>query len=447
MSPEFVSPCYRISLLHDILAIPLDDSLRSPTAPSFNETNKNAIRNIHILNEYEEGNNSTHVFVRLIFLRIGELDTRAEKFQAHVAIEARWFLNSDDADENKILSTLSNDDQIRLNNGEIIKLSKDFPENNWHPQLFLLNIGQDCKEVIKYTIKKSNSQIQICEFRDVNASFHSKFDLHHFPTDIQELSISIGSALFDSEVTLQTDSKRPSGINREAFFDQQEWKLYDHIQTRTKFIKGFLFQNDEDYSLDTPGHERKRSILTIACHAARRADYFFWNGYCLVFLITIICFSSFAIPPNGVQFRIAISCTLLLTSIAFRWTISNALPNISYLTLIDLYAIVSIFVLIILCIWHSIIGTLIFIYDEHVNLKSDSYWIWIDRRIFFALVSLYTIVHVAMGIWYYYVPISRKKQMKELDKRYRQIINESVGKDRLSIRSSSNGTTERQLIV
>ncbi|CAF1224571.1 unnamed protein product [Adineta steineri] len=409
-------------------------------------TIETASRNLHVLNKYEKGNNSIPVFVRLIFLRIGQIDTRAEKFQAHVAIEARWFLNSDN-DENKILSILSMDDQFRLNNGEIIKLSKDFPENNWYPQLFLLNIGQDCKEEIKYTIKKSNSQIQIREFHDVNASFYSKFDLHHFPTDIQELSISIGSALFDSEVTLDTDSNRPSGINREAFFDQQEWKLYDHVQTRTKFIKGFLFQNDEDYSLDKPGHRRKRSILTIACHAARRADYFFWNGYFLVFLITTVCFSSFAIPPNGVQFRIAIACTLLLTSIAFRLTISNALPNISYLTLIDLYAIVSIFVLIILCIWHSIIGTLVFIYDEYINLKSDSYWARIDRRIFYVLVSLYIIVHVAMGIWYYYVPISRKRQMKELEIHYRRIINESVDKNRLAIGSSSNGTTKRELIV
>jgi hypothetical protein len=46
--------------------------------------------------------------------------------------------------------------------------------------------------------------------------------------------------------------------------------LYDHIETQTKFIKGFLFQNDDDDELDTPGHERKRSIITIACHAGMR---------------------------------------------------------------------------------------------------------------------------------------------------------------------------------
>lgn len=162
---------------------------------------------------------------------------------------------------------LSNENQIRFNNGEIIKLSKDFFEHNWHPQLFVLNIGKDYKEEIKYSMKKFLSNMEIREYHDVHGCFHSKFDLHHFPTDIQELCVSIGSALFDSEVTLEADANQSSGINREAFIDQQEWKLYDHVQTRTRFIKGFLFQNDDDNQLDTPGHERKRSILTISCHA------------------------------------------------------------------------------------------------------------------------------------------------------------------------------------
>ena len=194
------------------------------------------------------------------------MDTRTEKFHAHVAIEARWYLKSDEAEK----QILSEDDQTRLDNGEIIKLGEDYPKNNWHPQLFILNLSKDSEQDIKYTMKKSGTQFQIREFRDVSGSFHSKFDLHHFPTDIQELSVSIGSALFDTEVTLETDPKRVSGINREAFVHQQEWILYDHINTQTKFIRGFLFQNDDDYELDTPGHERKRSILNISCHAGMR---------------------------------------------------------------------------------------------------------------------------------------------------------------------------------
>lgn len=189
----------------------------------------------------------------------GELDTRTEKFHAHVAIESQWIVEE--------FEDLAADDRIRLDNGDIVKLPTDFPEKYWHPHLFILNISDNAHEQIKYSLKKISSKIHVREFRDVYGSFYSKFDLHLFPTDIQELSVSIGSALFDSEVTLESDPYRASGINREAFVDQQEWKLFDHVQTRTRFIRGFLFQNDDDQELDTPGHERKRSILTIACHA------------------------------------------------------------------------------------------------------------------------------------------------------------------------------------
>ncbi|CAF3679775.1 unnamed protein product [Rotaria sp. Silwood1] len=167
--------------------------------------------------------------------------------------------------------------------------------------------------------RRSASRTQIREFRDVYENFYSKFNLHHFPTDIQDLSVSIVSALFDTEVILKVDLNRIFGINREAFTDQQEWKLYDHVEIQTKFIKGYLFQNDNDYELDTPGHERKRLILTMTCHAA-----------------------------------------------------------------------------------------------------------------FFALGGLYITINLVMAIWHYYVSAARRHHMEELDKLYRQLVDQRLCKDKLS---------------
>ncbi|CAF3677140.1 unnamed protein product [Rotaria sordida] len=82
-------------------------------------------------------------------------------------------------------------------------------------------------------MKKCGSQIQIREFPDIHGDFYSKFDLHDFPNDIQEINISTGSV--------------------------------------TKFIKEFLFRNGDD-ELDALGRERKRSILIIACHAITFID-------------------------------------------------------------------------------------------------------------------------------------------------------------------------------
>ncbi len=80
---------------------------------------------------------------------------------------------------------------------------------------------------------------------------------------------------FHTKVILIPDPNNLSGVNREAFVDQQEWSLYEHIDTEQRFIKEFLFRadytdeedEDEQKMKDINTEDRKRSVLTITCHA------------------------------------------------------------------------------------------------------------------------------------------------------------------------------------
>ena len=202
----------------------------------------------------------------LLFL--GALNTESEKFHTHIAVEARWFMASRE-EEIKLISSLSSDDLDRFHKGQTVKLPKDFSEKYWIPKLFFLNVSRDHDEERSYNIKSYQQRVQIHEFIDVHGHFYCTFDLHDFPTDIQELSVSVGSAFYSTDVILEADSCRASGINHEAFIGVQEWSLYDHVETRSKFLKGFLFQNDGEDKLDNPNHEQKRSILTILCRAGK----------------------------------------------------------------------------------------------------------------------------------------------------------------------------------
>jgi len=69
---------------------------------------------------------------------------------------------------------------------------------------------------------KINNQIYICEHGDIKGLFWEKLELQHFPSDIQELSISIGSMLYNDKVLLIADPYHSSGINREAFVDTKQ---------------------------------------------------------------------------------------------------------------------------------------------------------------------------------------------------------------------------------
>ncbi len=201
----------------------------------------------------------------------GEIDTLNEKYQAHASIESRWSISSDE-----IQSNLSSDDQQRLAIGKTIRLDK-YNEYHWHPQLYIENGLGDLKEQIKYSAKinKEDNKIYICEHRDIKGLFWEKLELQHFPCDVQDLSISITSMFFHDKVVLIADPYRSSGVNREAFVDQQEWSLYEHVNTEQRYIKDFLFRTADDEEDDdcqmkdrqTMTEDRKRSVLTVTCHA------------------------------------------------------------------------------------------------------------------------------------------------------------------------------------
>ncbi len=260
-------------------------------------------------------NKANKVYVRLMFLRIGEIDTLNEKYQAQASIEARWEVKFEN-----LSADLSADDQKHLMDGKSVSLLK-YAESHWHPQLYIENALGDLKEQIRYSAKRSKdgNEFYVCEHRDVKGLFWEKLELHHFPSDVQDLSISVASMLYNDKVVLYPDPHHQSGVNREAFVDQQEWSLYQHVDTEQRYVKEFLLQDsdkdDDDTRENTDNIEdRKRSIITVTCHAglyftkenffnfffllARYANYFYWNGYFLVLVITLVAFCIFAIPPQ-----------------------------------------------------------------------------------------------------------------------------------------------------
>ncbi|CAF0881847.1 unnamed protein product [Rotaria sp. Silwood1] len=331
-----------------------------------------------------------------MFLRIGEIDTLNEKYQAQASIESRWPVEFD-----KLSPNLSSDEQTRLIQGKSISLI-NYAESNWHPQLYIENILGDLKEQLRYSAKisKADNQIYICEHRDIKGIFWEKLELQHFPSDVQELSISIGSMLYDDKVLLIADPYHLSGINREVFIDQQEWSLYEHVDTKQRHIKEFLFRGgdeeedndeDDDASIST-NKERKRSILTVTCHAAN---------------------------------RLQISCTLLLTSITFRWTVNRSLPTISYLTAMDKYAIMCLFILVILSIWHAIIGGLIYRYTSDFHVTSITLLINFDRYVLYTAIGIYIIIHGILLIWLFCVPLKHRRELNQKDIQYRQLLSKN----------------------
>ncbi|UJR11608.1 hypothetical protein I4U23_015790 [Adineta vaga] len=397
------------------------------------------------LNPSTQTNQAVRVYVRLVFLRIGEIDTLNEKYQAHASIESRWSVSF-----NEFLSTLSIENQNLLSNGKTIILEK-YTESYWHPQLYIENSLGDLKEQIKYTAKinKYDNLIYICEHRIIKGLFWEKLELHHFPSDVQDLSISVTSMFFHEKVLLCPDPYQLSGINREAFIDQQEWSLYEHVDSEQRFIKDFLFSTDDNDEHEMKHRnnkeEPKRSVLTVTCHAARQSAYFFWNGYFLILLITSVSFCTFGMPMQVAINRLQVSCTLLLTSVTFRWTVNRSLPTVSYLTSLDKYGLLCMTNLVIHSFWHSVISVITWTRTTDYRATSDSWITSLDHGAFYVTLGIFVAFHIVVIIWFFSVPFHHRKQMEKKDKHYRTLVLEMVKtRDHQILKQHNNGYTHTE---
>ena len=295
---------------------------------------------------------------------------------------------------------------------------------SWNPNLYVKNALGDVKQEVACELvnnldepvhedNKEHDIIYVWEIRKVVGTFWEKLELNSFPADVQQLSLQIVTRCPIEECVLVENRFQPSMVNREAFLAQQEWFLYEHIETRSTIttedfsfrpIRQSTYLGKSSFFPDKFLH-----LFLVTCCVARRPGYFYWNVYLLIFLITLIALTVYGVAPEYPQSRLQITCllilfsfifinlyfiylgTLLLTSIMFRWSVSRLLPPVSYLTLLDKYTLISLVFISLNSIWHSIIGFLI----RHMG---------ISKKIDYYVLSLFTIFflvyHFLMTIFF-----------------------------------------------
>ena len=112
---------------------------------------------------------------------------------------------------------------------------------------------------VTYSIHHNNQGFAtVTEHHRLKGILWERMELHHFPVDVQELSLSITSSRTDKEVTFIRDLRRPSGVNRRVFTDEQEWYLFEHVDIE-------VTQQIDEYLDDVHNHP----VVICSCHAAR----------------------------------------------------------------------------------------------------------------------------------------------------------------------------------
>ncbi|CAF4946942.1 unnamed protein product, partial [Rotaria socialis] len=141
------------------------------------------------------------VNVRVIFMRLGQINTLADQFDGEASLEIEW-LDSNVIDEYDL-------------------------KKHWNPKINIYNALGELKQQITHTIRKTAlGETIICEQQKLKGAYYETLELNNFPLDVQDLTISITSHLTTNEVLLRPHPQCPSRVNESAFLAKQQWKLF-----------------------------------------------------------------------------------------------------------------------------------------------------------------------------------------------------------------------------
>jgi len=325
---------------------------------------------------------------KVIFLKIGEIETLKEQYNAEVYVQAKWR-------------------EPELDGLSAEKLAEVDFNYYWNPNLYVENAQSQTKEKVWSTaVLDEVGECYIIERRRMKGVFAETLELNDFPFDCQDLTVTITTERSEKELELVPDLKEDSAVNLTQFVEQQEWTIHQYIETNIA-----LRFNEYSYS------KQKHPVFAVTSRASRKPGYFYWNIFLVMFFISTLSFATFSVKPELPQNRLQLTFTLLLTKVAFKFTVSQSLPRISYLTYLDKYILAMMIMLYMVCIWFATVTAL---------SEWDKEWaLGIDNYAFYTMVCIYLGFHIVFALWLYFDACQGRRSMFMKDKEMQRKIAET----------------------
>ena len=294
------------------------------------------------------------VCVRVNISSVSNIDTVAQEFTCEFFLAATW-----------------EEPQLR---GKSSSASVDWSKN-WDPRIYFAN-AVEIKSLHKkhriIGIEGNPVPVVQISYRVVGR-FKTLFSLHNFPFDCQTLKIEISSKWSSSVVVFDRTPNIPCVLSNENFLGKEQWDLLDHVITKDS-------TSSEDPS--------KVSMITYSSyafefHIKRKYTYFLTNIVCLMFLISLLSFTTFFVSPESIGDRLGVILTLLLTAVTFKFVVSQSLPPVSYLTVLDWYVLSSVVFIFSVAIENSVVA----------KMERKSHQLIIDESAWSVSIAVFILIH------------------------------------------------------
>ena len=268
---------------------------------------------------------ATQVDIGLYVIDISNVNSVENTYRLEGLIDLVW------CDPRLKSSSKEKHNQIYLEEDAISKISRI-----WWPSITFVNEVGEYFQKNEELIIFANGTVQYKE--KFSVELKSFFDLTKFPFDEQTLSVAIESFAWDeSNLKLKQDNQK---IGFSSSLNLPEWEIGD---LETKISHNLEVRSQVPFS---------KFLMQIKL--IRKPGFYLWKVIIPLMILVVISWSVFWMAEESLADRISFSLTGILTVVAYQFLISENLPNISYLTLID--AILSLsFVAIALTVAENII--------------------------------------------------------------------------------------------
>jgi hypothetical protein len=338
-------------------------------------------KGVEVRPKSEEAN--PQVRVRLVVSQLLEVDVCKQTFIASIRLEASWMEVRLKQLQRKLTPGAQglqvDEKRSEQSRGHLFIQGSD--EELWGPRLSLENCNEMLEEELWYKVYDSTSKSPIvCMFWKVTGEFREPMELAWFPMDQQELTIRLVSywerARVHESPPQINDEPQPAStpaLLRPLFTSRQLARIYSENEPLVEesgtmppefllvknmngvyasVVKTYNFLQLHEYHLYPrlrfiPGHTEARESATAQQYPELRMQmrvkrypwHIFLNIVLPMFLLQAAVLTSYAIDETELGDRHSVTLTLLLAMVAFKYVVSEKLPAIAYLTLVDVYVL------------------------------------------------------------------------------------------------------------
>jgi len=159
----------------------------------------------------------------------------------------------------------------------------------------------------------------------VSGTLRANLDYRRFPFDEQVLPVHIESYAWNRD--MMTVEGLPDATGFDLNFHLPEWDVTEVTSSVSE--------------INRPRDPVPYSRLTYAIQIDRKAGFYVWKVFLPLFVIVGISWVVFWMGREALGRRAGVSVTGILTVIAYQFIVSEAIPRVSYLTVLDKLLLLS----------------------------------------------------------------------------------------------------------